>query len=468
MSPTSSIDNSEAMLKKKRKVPQVNEIGEDTFDKSFNQGKVCVEIQISKTKTGRRSVRKAKEVARKVGVEGLGDATKGISDAYKEFHEDDKDNNEVFKFGDNHMRVEDNEKCEITIEQIKEVGEMIGVLWLQAETKRKQEGSCEVAEGDVGRVRGTGESGKKGWIKTIIRTERPNLIGLQETKCDVFDDEWVKELWGSNGYGYAQLPSNGNSRGILIIWDKRGSWKGKDEDVFLICICGPHVSRQKASSKDKISRLMNRWEGAWCIFGDLNVVRCGDDRLNSQINLKEASEYNDFINNMRLIEIPMGGRKFTRISKVGLKFNKLDRFLLNDRFNNLWDNLSVVALDRKLFDHCPIVLKDVELDFGPKPFHVFNVWLDDTDFNQVVEEAWKKDVGTIRGCGGDKSPGPGGFKFIRKTWDIIKRDLVGAIMWFWESMEISRGCNASFITIIPKRKDTIGQGDFRPISLIGS
>ncbi|GJT34651.1 hypothetical protein Tco_0925070 [Tanacetum coccineum] len=56
------------------------------------------------------------------------------SDAYKEFHEVDKDNNEVFKFGDNHMRVEDNEKCDITIEQIKEVGDMIGVSWIQVET----------------------------------------------------------------------------------------------------------------------------------------------------------------------------------------------------------------------------------------------------------------------------------------------------------------------------------------------
>ena len=34
-------------------------------------------------------------------------------------------------------------------------------------------------------------------------------------------------------------------------------------------------------------------------------------------------------------------------------------------------------------------------------------------------------------------------------------------------MEISRGCNASFITIIPKNKDPIRLGDFRPISLIG-
>ena len=53
-----------------------------------------------------------------------------------------------------------------------------------------------------------------------------------------------------------------------------------------------------------------------------------------------------------------------------MKFSKLDRFLLNEDFNTLWGNLSVTALDRKLSDHCPIVLKDVDLDFVPKPFRV--------------------------------------------------------------------------------------------------
>ncbi|GKE54423.1 reverse transcriptase domain, reverse transcriptase zinc-binding domain protein [Tanacetum coccineum] len=46
-------------------------------------------------------------------------------------------------------------------------------------------------------------------------------------------------------------------------------------------------------------------------------------------------------------------------------------------------------------------------------------------------------------------------------------DLLIAVRWFWETKEISRGCNASFITIIPKVADPIGLGDFRPISLIG-
>ncbi|GKB77670.1 transposon TX1, partial [Tanacetum coccineum] len=387
-----------------------------------------------------------------------------------------------------------------------------------------------------------------------------------------------------------------------------------------------HVSRQKTSLWDRLTGLMNRWNGAWCIFGDLNVVRCNEDRLNCQVNIKESIEFNDFINDMRLLEIPMGGRKFTRVSDDGINFSKLDRFLLNDEFNNLLGNLSVIALDRKLSDHCPIVLKDVDLDFGPKPFRVFNVWMEEPDFYRVVEEAWKKEVksfrpdcifrdklknvkvslrtwskerfggfkekikalkneamkwelvaenktlseserGTwlqarkdweekereycsmlrqktrikwdtegdenskfyhsfvkrrnnrcslrglmvdgvwdpksikveaarhykklfsegavirpiffsnkivkismeeaiilekafdekevwdaVRGCGGDKAPGPDGFnfKFIRKVWEVIKPDVLGAIGWFWDNMVITKGCNASFVTIIPK------------------
>nr|GEU86156.1 cysteine-rich receptor-like protein kinase [Tanacetum cinerariifolium] len=38
----------------------------------------------------------------------------------------------------------------------------------------------------------------------------------------------------------------------------------------------------KASLWERLSRLMNRWQGAWCIFGDLNVVRRNGDWLNSQ------------------------------------------------------------------------------------------------------------------------------------------------------------------------------------------
>ncbi|PWA64445.1 RNA-directed DNA polymerase, eukaryota [Artemisia annua] len=258
VSPTSSTERNDGRSKKKRKSSQVNEFIEDTFVTMFNQGKDIGENQSNK-KVCKRSIVKAKEMARKIKAGGSGEATNGTADVFKELCDSNGECSGTFRFGTN-----------------QEVN-----------------------------IRGLGECGKKGWIKSIIRTEKPDMIGIQETKSVVVDDEWVEDIWGEWDMG-----------GILLIWDKRvftckeaigderfiamrGSWQGKDEDVFLVCIYRPHVTRQKASLWDRLSGLMHRWQGAWCIFGDLNVVRSSDDRFNSQVNLKEASDFNDFINNMR-------------------------------------------------------------------------------------------------------------------------------------------------------------------------
>lgn len=73
-----------------------------------------------------------------------------------------------------------------------------------------------------------------------------------------------------------------------------------------------------------------------------------------------------------MIEIPLGGRKFTRISDNGAKFSKLDRFLVSVEFKAKWGNLGTIALERRLFDHCPVVLKDMDINFGPKPFRALD------------------------------------------------------------------------------------------------
>ncbi|GKE63152.1 RNA-directed DNA polymerase, eukaryota [Tanacetum coccineum] len=269
------------------------------------------------------------------------------------------------------------------MDQVKEIGELIGVSWVRANEEVKEKDHC--GEGNK-ETEGMGESRKKGWIRSIIKDECPDVIGLQETKSGLVDDFWVEDIWGKQGYGYSQLPANGNLGGIMLIWDTR---------VFE-CKEAVGDESHKASLWERLSGLMNKWQGAWCIFGDLNVVRRIKDIFNSQVNVREMVEFNGFINNMKLIEIPTGGRKFTRVSDDGLKFSKLYRFLLNENFNDLWGNPSVVALDRKLLDHCPMVIKDVELDFGPKPFRIFNVRMEEPDFISVIEEAWRKDVRSSR------------------------------------------------------------------------
>lgn len=89
-----------------------------------------------------------------------------------------------------------------------------------------------------------------------------------------------------------------------------------------------------------------------------------------------------------MIEIPLGGRKFTRISDNGAKFSKLDRFLVSVEFKAKWGNLGTIALERRLFDHCPVVLKDMDINFGPKPFRALDFLLEEHDIECVAGNAW--------------------------------------------------------------------------------
>ncbi|GJT31588.1 RNA-directed DNA polymerase, eukaryota [Tanacetum coccineum] len=73
-------------------------------------------------------------------------------------------------------------------------------------------------------------------------------------------------------------------------------------------------------------------------------------------------------------------------------------------------------------------------------------------------------------CGSDKSSGPDGFtfRFFKRFWDLIKSDVVAAVKSFFETGGFHKGCNSSFITLIPKIPDVKLVKDFRPICLIGS
>ncbi|GJS85004.1 RNA-directed DNA polymerase, eukaryota, partial [Tanacetum coccineum] len=73
-------------------------------------------------------------------------------------------------------------------------------------------------------------------------------------------------------------------------------------------------------------------------------------------------------------------------------------------------------------------------------------------------------------CGTNKSPGPDGFsfEFYRKYWTTIDDDVFQAVRDFFVNGHFPRGCNSSFIALIPKIQDAKFVKDFRPISLIGS
>lgn len=72
-------------------------------------------------------------------------------------------------------------------------------------------------------------------------------------------------------------------------------------------------------------------------------------------------------------------------------------------------------------------------------------------------------------CGSDKALGSDGFSsyFVKKIWYVLKPDIMAYVNKFFRTEVIPNGCNASFITLIPKIQNPILVKDFQSISLIG-
>jgi len=86
---------------------------------------------------------------------------------------------------------------------------------------------------------------------------------------------------------------------------------------------------------------------------------------------------------------------------------------------------------------------------------------DPFDEKEIKEAIWN--------CDSHKSPGPDGvtFSFIKNNWCLLENDVLGAVKFFHREGKIPKGCNASFLTLIPKFENPQSLEEYKPISLVG-
>ena len=73
----------------------------------------------------------------------------------------------------------------------------------------------------------------------------------------------------------------------------------------------------------------------------------------------------------------------------------------------------------------------------------------------------------VKGLKADSAPGPDGFtgKFFQVAWDIIKSDLLEAVLDFFLDGQLPLGFSHTLLALIPKKDSPQEWCDFRPISL---
>lgn len=127
-------------------------------------------------------------------------------------------------------------------------------------------------------------------------------------------------------------------------------------------------------------------------------------------------------------------------------------------------------------------IKEEILNFYQQLYRENEPWRPSARFENLagiteVESSWMErgfeedEIYTvIKSCAADKAPGPDGFTmaFFKHAWEIIKHEIISALNYFHLHCHMVKSINATFISLIPKKKGAIELKDFRPISLVSS
>ncbi|XP_020232360.1 uncharacterized protein LOC109812732 [Cajanus cajan] len=262
--------------------------------------------------------------------------------------------------------------------------------------------NCRGLRGDVKRRR----------ISELIQSEELDFIAIQESKLERCDRAFCAHLWGSTEFKWFASPSQGRSGGLLSIWNSN---RGKLVFTFSsfgfhgVCLrWGVNANRCVVVNVYSPCQLVDKrrlWEEIimskrgfgsclWCIVGDFNTVRRQDERKRviGEYGARDMEEFNLFIRDMELIDIPLVGKRFTWFKSDDSMMSRLDRVLVSESWSAQWGVGYVEVIPRDVSDHCPLILNHKVLNWGPKPFRFNNCWLSHSGIEGVVRSAWEKQV----------------------------------------------------------------------------
>nr|GEU71512.1 RNA-directed DNA polymerase, eukaryota, reverse transcriptase zinc-binding domain protein [Tanacetum cinerariifolium] len=303
-----------------------------------------------------------------------------------------------------------------------------------------------------------------------------------------FDVFVVKALWGNMLFDFATSSARGRSCGILCVWDKSLFHKKRTYATEnCLCVEGGYSftwSDKHASKMSKLDRFLVS-PGTLGLFPNLTSLILHRHISNHRpILLKETHvDYGPTLfrlyhswfledDSYFVIEDSWNNDGVSASNSMDhdrkvIQDSLIEIDLCLDKGNCLPDDLSKRAT---LFRDLKDIDKKDSIDLAQNAKIKWAVRLDydqACDLEGVVSnEEIKMDVWD---CGSDKSPGPDGFTFIflKKFWPIVGGDVTNAVKEFFNSSSFPKGCNSSFIALVPKVMDAKHLNDFRPISLIG-
>jgi hypothetical protein len=159
----------------------------------------------------------------------------------------------------------------------------------------------------------------------------------------------------------------------------------------LIVVYGPAQNDRKDAFLTELVQFVSRETLPIVIGGDFNILRGPKDKNKDNFQSRRPFMFNAVIDSLNLKEIEMSGRQFTWANRLPyLTYEKLDRIPVATEWDNKYPLSTVVALNRDIFDHTPLLLNTGESNECalPHPFKFELRWLLRDGFLDMVKTTW--------------------------------------------------------------------------------
>ncbi|CAM8991132.1 unnamed protein product [Rhodiola kirilowii] len=253
--------------------------------------------------------------------------------------------------------------------------------------------------------RGLGHPRSVSELTESVRFNRPDLVGLQETKIEERKLAAIQKRLGfKNGF---VVPRQGLSGGLALWWNEEVSLTILSYSKYHIDACvegeevvrvtvfyGEPVTSRRGIMWDLLRRLHSQFSLPWIVFGDFNEV-CFDwkvkgGRIRGEWQMRA---FRETLLDCGLSDLGYKGTPFTfsnRRSGAGEMKARLDRMLANNAWRRLFPDAQVSHISATSSDHAIILLhsmvkarKSMNNCFRFEP-----MWIRNEELGDIVAAAW--------------------------------------------------------------------------------
>jgi hypothetical protein len=232
------------------------------------------------------------------------------------------------------------------------------------------------------------------------------MVLFQETKLSNIIPSKLSSFMPRTLNDNRSLPATGSSGGLLTAWNNSffscthhnsslstlSVYLTETSSNLYVCITNVYAASTpelRPAFLEELKEIAPTDGVPWLICGDFNMIRFGHEKNDDNFKAREADAFNDTINDLSLIELPLIDRRFTWSNqRANPTLERIDRAFINLAWDAVLPNSILSSLTRTTSDHVP--LKIQISSYVPKSaiYRYEPSWALQPGFHEMVGTAW--------------------------------------------------------------------------------